>query len=213
MHDPRDGRAVLGADDQDVPAVAIGDDLLLQILRRVLAAQVGFERPAKTRALLPQAFAQVLQFGARLVDHLAGRIDLAAHVGDLALERPGRLDDRAEPGEPCPVTADAGHRRFDGREERGESEQVQRLERASVDSQRRQDGVDLRGRAERDVTGTRQEARRFRGGLERGRNRARIIERMQPRERLRPGRRLREAADSVDDAIEFEGLEGARVHG
>jgi hypothetical protein len=63
VHDAGDRPAVLGADDEHVAAAAVGDDLLLQILRGVLAAQVGLERAAEARPLLPQTIAKALQLG------------------------------------------------------------------------------------------------------------------------------------------------------
>ena len=65
--------AVFRAHHQHVAAVAIGHDLLLQILRRVLAAQVRFERSAQPRPLLAQPIANAPQLRARIVHHLAGR--------------------------------------------------------------------------------------------------------------------------------------------
>ena len=47
--------AMLGPHHQHVAAVALGDDLLLQILRRVLAAQVRLERRAQLRAAVGAA--------------------------------------------------------------------------------------------------------------------------------------------------------------
>ena len=73
VHDAGDRRPVLGADDQHVAAVAIGDDLLLQVLRGVLAAQVRLERAAQPRALLPQAVADAAQLRRRIVQDLARR--------------------------------------------------------------------------------------------------------------------------------------------
>ena len=55
VHDARNRGSMLGAHDQHVAAVAIGDDLLLQILRRVRAAQVRLERRPQLRALAAQA--------------------------------------------------------------------------------------------------------------------------------------------------------------
>ena len=49
--------AVLGLDEEHVAAVPLGDDLILQILRGVLAAQVRLERAAQPRALLAEAIA------------------------------------------------------------------------------------------------------------------------------------------------------------
>ena len=94
VHDAGNRRPVFRADDEHVAPVAVGDDLLLQVFRRVLAAQVGLERPAQPRALLAQAIAQALQLRTGIVDDLARRIDLAADVGDLALEGRGALDHR-----------------------------------------------------------------------------------------------------------------------
>ena len=85
---PGNRRPVLGADDEHVAAVAIGDDLLLQVLRRVLAAQVRFERAAQPRALLAQPIAKALQLRARIVHapRPTGSI-LRRTSRDLALER------------------------------------------------------------------------------------------------------------------------------
>ena len=49
--------AVLGLDDEHVAAVPLGDDLILQILRGFLAAQIRLERAAEARPLLPQPVA------------------------------------------------------------------------------------------------------------------------------------------------------------
>ena len=46
--------AMLGLDDEHVAAVAVADDLVLQIARGVLAAQIRFERRSQPRPLLPQ---------------------------------------------------------------------------------------------------------------------------------------------------------------
>ena len=88
VHDARDRAAMLGTNHQHVAAVAIGDDLLLQILRRVRAAQERFERRRAASLLLPaQPLADAGERRAGVVGDLAGRLDLAPHVGDLALER------------------------------------------------------------------------------------------------------------------------------
>ena len=64
---------MLGADDDDVPAVAIGDDLVLQVLRRVAPVVSDFERRAQLRALAPQRLADVAQRRAGRVGDVAGR--------------------------------------------------------------------------------------------------------------------------------------------
>ncbi len=98
VDDPGNRGPVLGSDDEDVPAVAIGDDLLLQVLRRVLAAQIRLERAAQPRALLAKPIAQALQLRARIVDDLAAGIDLATDVGDLAFEGRRRVGDASQHG-------------------------------------------------------------------------------------------------------------------
>src|SRR5687767_10516515 len=87
VDDAGDRRAMLRLDDEHIASVAVADDLVLQIARRVLAAKVRFERRAQPRALLPQLRAQSRQLGARVVVHLARRIDLASYLADLVLER------------------------------------------------------------------------------------------------------------------------------
>ena len=64
--------------------------------------------------------------------------------------------------------------------------------------------ADLRSRArKRDRLGRRRERRR---------HRARLGQRLQLRQPRRARRRLREAADRLDNPIEFEGPQGAGVH-
>ncbi|HZT56773.1 MAG TPA: hypothetical protein VFA35_11130, partial [Burkholderiaceae bacterium] len=57
MHDARDAAAVLGLHQQHVAAVALGHDLILQVFRGFLAAQVRLERAAQPCFLLSQAIA------------------------------------------------------------------------------------------------------------------------------------------------------------
>ena len=78
--------AMFGAHHQDVAAVAIRDDLLLQILRRLPSAQKRVERGAQARFLLTQPLADGGERGTGVVGNLSGRVDLPAHVGNLALE-------------------------------------------------------------------------------------------------------------------------------
>ena len=76
-------RAMLGADHQHVAAVALGDDLLLQVLRRVLAAHELIERLAQTLALLAQPIANRSQRRAGVIQDLARGVDRPANGGDL----------------------------------------------------------------------------------------------------------------------------------
>ena len=96
VNDAGDRPAVFGPDDQHVPAMPVGDDLLLQVFRRVLAAQVGLERAAQPRPLPPQALPDPPQLRRGIVHHLPRRIDLPADVGDLLIERGGPFDDGEE---------------------------------------------------------------------------------------------------------------------
>src|SRR3954467_9315385 len=120
VHDSRDRRAVLGPDHQYVGPVAIGHHLLLQILRCVLAAQVGLQRAPQPRPLLAQALAYRLQLGAGVVQHVAARIDLAADIGDLALERRRWFDDGGEAREGGAGATDDAGGGVDRGEERGQ---------------------------------------------------------------------------------------------
>ena len=109
MNDAGNRGPVLGANDQHVAAMAIGDDLLLEVFRGVLAAQVRLERAAQPRALPPQAVADAAQLRRGIVHDLARRVDLAADVGDLALEGRRPFDDaRAGSG----TTRARGERRW-----------------------------------------------------------------------------------------------------
>ena len=212
MHDAGNCRAVLRAHHQHVASVAIGHHLLLQVLRGVLAAEVRFERSAQSRTLLPQPVAQRLELGTRIVHDLAGRIDLAADLRDLTLERRDRFDDAREQRERCPRAADAGGARLDRREKCRERNQRQRLERTAFDGQRRQDLVEVGWRAQRDLALRGEKTHRFGGRRQRRADVVCVELRPQTRETVRPGRRLREPGDGLDDTVEFEGLEGAWVH-
>ena len=133
--------AVLGAHDEHVAAVAVGDDLVLQVLRRVLAAQVRLERAPQARPLLAQAVAHRLQLGAGVVDHLAGRLDLVPRLGDLAAERRPAFGQGLRAAETaCAVRRMARAGGLDRLEELGQAEQPQRLERAALDGQGAEDG-------------------------------------------------------------------------
>ena len=86
VHDAGNAGAVFGLHDEHVAPVALGDDLLLKILGRFLAAQIRLERAPQARLLLPQPLADQLQLGARMIDDFARRVDLVADLRDFALE-------------------------------------------------------------------------------------------------------------------------------
>ena len=104
---------MLGLHDEHVAAVALGDDLILQVLRGLLATQIRLERAAQPRPLLAQPLANELQLGARVVDHLARRIDLVARLRDLALERRGAAARLLEQRKRAGDTANRGARLVD----------------------------------------------------------------------------------------------------
>ena len=96
MDDARNGVAMFGAHDEHVSAVAVGDNLILQVFRRLPSAHEAIERRPKLRARASQFVADVGQGGARGVTHVAGRIDRAPDGGSLVLERRGAAGDRVE---------------------------------------------------------------------------------------------------------------------
>ena len=96
MDDARDRGPVFGADHQHVAAMPIRHDLLLQVFRCVLAAQVRLQRAAQSRPLTPEPVANAPQLGGRVVDDVAGGIDFAKDVGDLVIEGGSPLRDCAE---------------------------------------------------------------------------------------------------------------------
>ena len=100
---------------------------------------------------------------------------------------------------------------FDRGEEVGERQQLPGIEGAAFDRQRGQSSRRGRPGAESDG-GFRQETNGLGRRVQRRRHLARLDERRQARQPGQPGRRLREAADRFDDAIEFESPEGAGVH-
>ena len=96
VDDPRNRAALLGLDDEHIAAVALGHHLILQVLRRLLAAQVRLERAAQAGALLPQPVPKPFQRGARIVHHVAGRVDLVARLSGFTFEGCGSAAGRFE---------------------------------------------------------------------------------------------------------------------
>ena len=84
--------SMFGAHHQHVAAVAIGDDLLLQVFRRLPAAEKRSSVVRSFALLAAQPLADARQRGARVVGDVAGRIDLSPDVRDFALERRDALD-------------------------------------------------------------------------------------------------------------------------
>ena len=212
MDDAGDRGAVLGAHDEHVAAVAIGDDLLLQVLRRVLAAEVGLQRVPRSldrcfrrrsRMLLSSGLASSTTSPAGSILRRMSAISGSKVAAVVAIARRIGYVPRAR------RTAAAGC--FDRGEEVGERQELARIEGAALDRQRCQGRVQVVRRAESD-RGFRQETNGLGRRIQRRRDLARLDERRQARQPGQTGRRLREAADRFDDAIEFEGPEGAGVH-
>ena len=139
-------------------------------------------------------------------------IDLAADVGDLALEGGRPFGDGVKDRERRARPADGVGRAVDGGEEAREREELQRLERASFDRQSGEHALELRRRLDGDLTHPP------------GSGRSRVVaasaaatafgsvagcERGQACLALRG---LRKAADHLDNAVEFKGPQGASVH-
>ena len=214
VHDARNRAAVLGLDDEHVAAVPLGDDLVLQVLRRLLAAQVRLERAAQARALLPQPIANQLQLRAR-VDRRRRRTGRScrATCADLALERRGAAARRLEQRERARRAAD-GRRatRPPSRETRpAPAAAAASSARPSTASAARICGRSLDARSGNSALRG-EVPRGFGRGGEQLRHLLRVGRRREPRQPLVAHRRQREAADGLDDAIEFEGPQGSRLH-
>ncbi|OLD17633.1 MAG: hypothetical protein AUJ01_08710 [Acidobacteria bacterium 13_1_40CM_3_65_5] len=212
VHDARDAAAMLGLHHQHVAAVALGDDLVLQVLCRVLAAEVRLERRPQPRALLSQSIPNPLQLGTRIVDHVAGGIDLLAYLRRLIFERRRAAARRVEQRKRRRHAADRRARFLDRVEKRRQREQPRRFERAPFDGQRRENLRQLARRAQRELAVGGDESRRLRRRREELRDFMRIGGRRQPREALGAHGRQREARDGLHDPIEFESPQGARLH-
>ena len=212
VHDSGNRGAVFGSHDQHVASVAIGDDLLLQVFRRVLAAQIRFERAAQPRALLAQPIPQAPQLRARVVHHLAGRDrSCGGRRRSRVRTRPPLRDARAGSGTPRRA-ADRGAGRVDRGEKRGERQQLQRL-RARVlrRASALEDRFEIRRSVERQ-SGCRRGIARSPTSRQARPPPPRLRLRLQQREARSPRRGLREAANRLDNAIELEGPQGASMH-
>ncbi len=143
---------MLGADDQHVASVAVGDDLLLQVLRRLFAPQVGLERAAQPGPLLTKTVSNAPQLRTRIVHNLAAGIDLLADVVDLALEGRRRVGNPPEVADRCAGAPDSRGGALDRREKRGQRQQVQRFEGPAFYRDRREDFFEVGGRLQADLT-------------------------------------------------------------
>ncbi len=213
VHDSRNGGAMFGANHEHVAPVAVRHDLLLEILRRVLAAEVRFQRSAQPRPLLPQPLPDRLQRRARIVDDFAGLVDLPADVGRLRARR--RRSNRQSLAGSETRSARAGSWRSvlstDARNEASALSCTGSSARPSTASES-SDDLEIVGRLQADVVFG-QELHGFRRGRERCADVLDARQRLEPGELRASGRRLRETADRFDNPIEFKGPQGAWMHG
>ncbi len=148
---------MFGAHHQHVAAVAVGDDLLLQVLRRVALAEERLERAAQPASLRAQPVADRTERRAGIVGDVTGGVDLAADVGDLGgTTRPVRRCARAE--ESCRPRSDGTATLLDRFQVVGQRQQAQRFERAAVDRQRARMVVEVGRGAQREARVNGQEA-------------------------------------------------------
>ncbi len=212
VHETRQRRPMLGLHEQHETAVPLGDDLILQVFRRVAAAQVAVERLAQLRALPPEAIANRAERGARVIGHIAGGLDRLAHARDLVLEGSGLADQPLQPRQLARSPPHRARRGFHRLEIVGQREQPERFERAALDIEEREQRLQVFGRAQReDRVGReiRHRLRRRRQSLAHG---ADVSGRLQRVKAHRSRRRQREAAQGGDNTIEFEGPEAACGH-
>ena len=151
-----------GSHHQHVAPVAVGDHLLLQVLRGV-ALRAG-TTPAWSAAgpLLAEPLADAGKGRAGVVGHFARRLDLAPHVGDLVAERRHALHQPHQIGECGAGLGDRLARLLDRLEEIGEAQQAQRLQRTALGAQPFERGLQFGGRTQREPRVDQQEARRLR---------------------------------------------------
>ena len=212
VDDARDGRAVLGAHHQHEAAVAVGDDLVLQVLRRVAAAQERLERAPQARPLPPQALAHRLQLGAGVVGHLARGLDLVPGLGDLAAERRPALGQGLQDGKGVLGPADGGAGGVDRLEELGQAQQAQRFEGPALDGEARENRRQVGRRRQREAAHQFVEPHALGGRGEQLGHLAGVGQRPQPGQALGAERRDGAPAQHIDDVSELERLKDGCVH-
>ncbi len=212
VDDSRDRRAMLRFDDQHVAAVAIADHLILQILRGLFSAKVGLQRGSQARPLLAELRPQAGQFGAGRIIDFAGRIDLAADLGDLRFELPAAFGDGLQRGKRAADAPDVGAGKRDGIEKVRECDQSQRLQRPAFDRHRRENRLQIVRRLERETGVAVQVLDAFRRGAQQFADAKRVCLRLQLRQLRRSQRRDREPPDQIDDLVEFKSTQCAWVH-
>jgi len=204
---------MLGPHEQDVAPVAIGDDLILQVLLRVLAPDVRFQRVPEPRPLLAQPLADAPELGARLVAHVARRVDRPADVGDLGVEGRDAGGDGAEQGELARRGAPDGcGRLLDRLEEAGEPDECQRLERPALDGEGLERLLEVARCPQREPGALGLEAHGLGRQGERRLDAGRVGVGREIREPRPAQGRHGEIANHLDDPVELERPERAGMH-
>ena len=204
---------MLGAHHEDVAAVALGDDLFLQVLRGVAAAQVRLERPAQPLPLAAKLVSHAGQRWTRIVLDVAVLADGLAHAGVLVDEARGPARDgrqgRQAGGGALHERGGAIHRV----EEVGEREQAERLEGTALEREPVEGGADGLAGAQREGLMILQQQDRLTCEVEAFGDAYRLGRGNEPIERARAERRHRVRAHHGRDLIELERAERGGVHG
>ena len=213
VHDPGNRAAMLRLDDQHVAAVAFGDDLILEVLRRLLAAQEDSSVPRSRVRCFRWRSRIELQLGTRVIGHSPDG-SIFSRTGAVS-----RLNDATAPV----IVLEQGKR------SRGAADSRRAHPRPNPESLRAQAAAAVRAAAlpPRARPAHWQVARRperkerveteIADGFARGRPATRdlpgSIARRQASQSLGAHRREGKALDGLDDAIEFECPQNARLHG
>ncbi len=129
-----------------------------------------------------------------------------ANRGDFRLERREGRHDRRQDWKGAPGANDPGTRLLDGLHEVGERAELGRIERHAGRREQRQRFGDRLAGAEREEGMAFEERDGLRGRVDRIDDGLRIGGRLESLQRVAPKRSQGEAANRLDDAIEFEGF-------
>ena len=162
--------------------------------------------------LLPQPVADRPKLAAGVVVHLAAGVDLLPDVSDLCLERRRHLREGGQVHVATGCPPDGGARLVNRRQEIGQAEQTQRLQRAALDGQRRQRGVDVGWRLEREQAAVGEIPDAFGGRPEPLPDASRVGLRAERRQPVAAEGRRGKTADRFDDAVELEGVLRGSLH-
>ena len=213
VHDAGDARAVLGLDDEHVPAVAFGDDLLLQILWR-FPCRAGTTRACRAAA----SAACAADRGSPSAPGSHRRRPRPTDRSCRATCAISPLNDAAPPLARSRRGNEAATRWIAARVSSTESRNVASASRRSGSSARPSTASDPRdlgqlgGGAKREDAVLRDIRNRFAGFLQQLSDLVVIGGRGEPLKTLVAHGRQRKAADGLDDAIEFEGPQGSWLH-